>query len=311
MRYEHRPVMVREVLRYLGCREGGVYVDGTIGGGGHAAAILAATSPEGVLIGIDRDEAAIQGASEALSGFGKRVVLRKGNFDGVDKVVRDTGYEVVDGILLDLGVSSHHLDSAERGFSFSRSGPLDMRMDRDGEVTARDIVNNLEAGELAEIIRRFGEERFSMRIARAIVRARERGPIETTARLAEIVAGALPRRSGAERIHPATRTFQAIRIFVNSELRALEKALERAREILAPGGRLVVISYHSLEDRIVKHTFRAWADPCECPPGLPRCLCGRTPLARLLTRRVIRPGEKEVKENPRARSARLRAVEIF
>lgn len=311
MGYEHRPVMVREVVHYLGCRPGGIYVDGTVGGGGHGAAILEATGPDGVLIGIDRDEAAISEAREALSGFGARVVLMRGNFDEIDRVVQEAGYSAVDGLLLDLGVSSHQLDEAARGFSFSRSGPLDMRMDRRGGLSAREVVNTMDAEELADIIRRFGEERFAMRIARAIVREREKEPIETTKRLADIVEAAMPRRSHGERIHPATRTFQGLRIYVNRELNALEKGLSRGREILEKKGRMVVISYHSLEDRIVKRAFRAWASPCECPPGLPRCVCGKVPLARLITRKVVRPTETEVAGNPRARSARLRAVEIL
>ncbi len=303
--------MVREVIKYLECRRGGVYVDGTLGGGGHAGAILEASGPDGVLIGIDRDGAAISEARRALSRYRDRVFTVRADFSGIKDAVREAGYSKVDGLLLDLGVSSHQLDEASRGFSFRLDAPLDMRMDRRGKVSARDIVNNMEAGELAEIIRRFGEERFSMRIARAIVRAREQGPIETTGQLAGIIFGAVPKRYHSARLHPATRTFQALRIFVNSELDALEKGLQGGLEILGSGGRMVVISYHSLEDRIVKKTFREWAFPCQCPPDLPRCVCGKTPRAKVITRRVVRPGSGEVEENPRARSARLRAVEIF
>jgi len=288
-----------------------VYVDGTLGGGGHAGAILRASAPDGVLIGLDRDEAAMAGARRALSEYGERVLTMRADFSCLDEVVRGAGYRAVDGLLLDLGVSSHQLDEAARGFSFRFDAPLDMRMDRRGALTAREVVNTMDAGELAEIIRRYGEERFSMRIARAIARARERGPIETTGQLSEIISSAVPKRSQEPRLHPATRTFQALRIFVNNELEALGRGLCAAMNILGGKGRLVVISYHSLEDRIVKRTFREWASPCKCPPGLPRCLCGKTPLARVLTRRPVRPAASEVRENPRARSARLRAVEII
>lgn len=309
MGYAHLPVMPVEVIHYLGCRAGGVYLDGTLGGGGHGEAILKASAPDGVLIGIDRDEAAIEQAKKVLQPYKERVVFIRADFGEIREVLIGAGFTSVDGILLDLGVSSYQLDEASRGFSFRQNAPLDMRMDRGAKVSAYDLVNTLGAEELAEIIRSFGEERFSMRIARAVVRFRETKPVETTRELAELVAEAIPRRFHGTRIHPATRTFQAIRIAVNSELEQLRQGLADGIKCLGKDGRMVVISYHSLEDRIVKRAFREAASPCKCPPKIPRCVCGKEPIVKVLTGRVVKAGELEVGENPRARSAKLRAVQ--
>jgi len=304
----HLPVMVGEVIKYLDCRAGGIYLDGTLGGGGHGEAILKASAPDGVLIGIDRDKAAIEQAGKTLKEYKERVVFVRADFGDIKEVLKGAGITGVDGILLDLGVSSHQLDEADRGFSFSRDAHLDMRMDRRGGLTAHDLVNTLGATELAGIIRRYGEERFSMRIARNIVRARGIKPVETTGELRAIISEAIPTRFHGTRIDPATRTFQAIRIAVNKELDALRRGLAEGMDSLVSGGRMVVISYHSLEDRIVKRFFREAASPCKCPPRLPRCVCGKKPCLKILTGRVVKAGVDEVRVNPRARSAKLRAA---
>ncbi len=309
MGYAHLPVMTGEVVRYLNCRAGGLYIDGTLGGGGHGEAILKASAPDGILIGIDRDEAAIRQAEKALKAYKNRIILVRADFGEIKEILVERGFSEVDGIVLDLGVSSYQLDEAARGFSFRFNAPLDMRMDRGGGVTAYDLVNNLGLDELAGIIRRYGEERFSMRIARAIVRARELKPVETTGELSELISEAIPRRFHGTRIHPATRTFQAIRIAVNSELEALESGLSDGMGLLKKGGRMVVISYHSLEDRITKRAFKEGASPCECPPDFPRCVCGKKASLKILTGRVVKAGALEVRGNPRARSAKLRAVQ--
>lgn len=301
--------MSDEVIRFLAPKPGGVYVDGTIGGAGHAGRILEASSPDGTLIGFDRDAEALRAARERLLPFGGRVRLVQGNFAGVAEVLAGFGIGRIDGILLDLGVSSHQLDSAERGFSFQKDAPLDMRMDSGSGATAADLVNTLTEQDLARIIRDFGEERWAMRIAAFIVKAREVAPIETTLRLVDIIKGAIPRGAWEERLHPATRTFQALRIAVNDELASLEKGLDLGIRMLNRGGRGVVISFHSLEDRIVKNCFRRLARGCTCPKGLPYCICGNTSLLRVLTGRPVMAGEAEVEANPRARSARLRAAE--
>lgn len=309
MEFAHVPVMPREAVEYLGCSPGGVYVDGTVGGGGYAREILKATGPEGRLIGIDRDPQALEAAAKALSSFGDRVVLVHDNFSRVKEIVEELGLGSVDGVVLDLGVSSFQLESAQRGFSFSRDAPLDMRMDPTRGTTARELVNTLSAGELARIFRLYGEERFSKRIAGAIVRAREKKPVETTGELAAIVEGAVPGKFRHQRIHPATRVFQALRIAVNDEMESLEAALAGGMEVLVPGGRMVVISFHSLEDRTVKRAFRDFARGCVCPPDSPKCVCGHKPLARVITRKPVLPAPEEVERNPRARSAKLRAAE--
>jgi 16S rRNA (cytosine1402-N4)-methyltransferase len=305
------PVMPDEAIRYLAPKSGGIYVDGTLGGAGHAARILEASSPDGTLIGLDRDAEALRAAKERLLPFGDRVRLVHGNFAGIAEALAGFGIERIDGLLLDLGVSSHQLDMAERGFSFQQDAPLDMRMDRSSGATAAELLNSLAEEELARIIRDFGEERWAKRIAAFIINARGEAPIETTLRLVDIIKGAIPRGAWEERLHPATRTFQALRIAVNEELTSLEKGLDSSVRMLNRGGRVVVIAFHSLEDRIVKNSFRHFAHGCTCPKGLPYCVCGNKPLLRLLTGKPVMAGETEVGANPRARSARLRAAEML
>lgn len=301
--------MADQVLTYLAPRSGGVYLDGTLGGGGHARLILEASSPEGRLIGMDQDADALSAAGEQLAAFGDRVVLRHGNFATLESCLDELGVARLDGILLDLGVSSYQLDSPARGFSFREDGPLDMRMNRATGLTAADVVAEADADQLRQIFRDYGEERWAGRIAREIVASRDRQPITTTLQLAELVSRVVPRSKGPQRIHPATRIFQALRIHVNGELDSLRVGLEAAHRRLKPGGRLVVISFHSLEDRIVKQMFRDLATGCICPPRLAVCVCGHQPLARVLTRKAARATAVEIDDNPRARSAVLRAME--
>jgi 16S rRNA (cytosine1402-N4)-methyltransferase len=305
--HEHSPVLLRETIDLLGCRPGGLWVDGTVGSGGHAEAVLRATSPGGRLLAIDRDAEAIARARRRLEPFGERVVLRHSDFRRLPEILDETGAGPADGVLLDLGVSSPQLDDPGRGFSFREDGPLDMRMDRSQPRTAADLVNRLPREGLASLLGHYGEERAARRIAAAIVRERERAPIETTGRLARIVSAAAGRRG--TRLHPATRTFQALRIAVNDELTDLDALLERAAGRLFPGGRLAVISFHSLEDRIVKRTIARLGGRCVCPRDLPVCACGRPGLLIPITRRAVRPSEAEVRLNPRSRSARLRVAE--
>ena len=288
---------------------GDITVDGTVGGGGHAEAILENTAPDGILIGIDADADALGAAKKRLARFGERTILVKGNFADMETILAEEKIGKVDGILLDLGVSSHQLDTAERGFSFAQDAPLDMRMDRSNPKSASDLVNTLPWEELARIIRNYGEERMAGRIARAIVKERTNSPIRTTTDLAGVVVRAFPRGAEHQRIHPATRTFQALRIAVNDELSSLRKALADGMERLKPGGRFSVISFHSLEDRIVKNAFRAGEKGCTCPPDLPVCACGRKPRLKVVTRKPVTPGDEEISDNPRARSAKLRTAE--
>jgi 16S rRNA (cytosine1402-N4)-methyltransferase len=294
----HSPVLVQEVLALLHPRPGGVYLDCTVGAGGHARAILEAGAPSARLVGIDRDPEAIASAREALEQFGERVRLMQGDYRELSQLAAAVGLGQCDGIICDLGVSSLQLGDPARGFSFSTEGPLDMRMDRQGGArTARDLLHRLPEQELAWVIRTYGEERWARRIARRIVAARRHGSLETTRDLAAVVSGAVPRRYWPRRIHPATRTFQALRIAVNEELDGLDDALEAAIRLLAPAGRICVIAFHSLEDRVVKHLFRRLA----APEGVPA--------VRVLTRRPITPSVEEIAGNPRARSAKLRAAE--
>jgi 16S rRNA (cytosine1402-N4)-methyltransferase len=300
------PVLLPEVLEWLAPRAGGRYIDATVGLGGHARAILAMCEPDGRLLGIDADDQALTVAAERLATYGDRVVLRQGWNREIVALAQEAGFDQVDGILFDLGVSSLQLDSPERGFSFGHDGPLDMRMSQRADLSAADIVNGWPESELADVIYGYGEERYSRRVAAAIVRHR---PLHTTGELAEVVRRAVPVARGPQRIDPATRTFQALRIAVNAELSSLPQALKAAQSLLKPGGRLVVIAFHSLEDRIVKQYLAQEARDCICPPRLPQCVCGHQATLRLLTRKPLRPGEAEQRANPRSRSARLRAAE--
>lgn len=305
----HVPVLLPECLDALRIRPDGVYVDGTLGRAGHASAIAARLGPGGRLIGIDRDQEALDASAERLAPWRDRVTLLHGDFADLDALLDRAGADTADGMLFDLGVSSPQLDDPSRGFSYRQDAPLDMRMDRSAPLTARDVVNGWSEDELRRILYQYGEERYAPAIARAVVRARGHAPIETTLELAGIVRGAMPARARREDQHPARRTFQAVRIAVNGELDALDPMLRTAAARLAPGGRLAVISFHSLEDRIVKRVLRELAKGCVCPPEAPVCVCGRRPILRLVTRRPISPGAAETETNPRARSARLRAAE--
>ncbi len=305
--FAHEPVMREEVLSWLVGNKTGVYVDGTIGGGGHALAILENTRAR--LIGIDRDAEAILAARQRLEPFQSRVTLVKGNFADLASVLGGLDIEKVDGVILDLGVSSHQLDAAHRGFSFGQSAPLDMRMDRDETLRAYDIVNSFTPSELEKVIRLYGEEKMAARIARAIVRRRQASPIETTAELAQLIVQVMPQSMKHQKIHPATRTFQAIRIAVNRELEVIVPGIEAAVAALSAGGRLGVISFHSLEDRIVKHTFLDLAAACVCPKDIPYCICHKQAVVKVLTRKAVTPSPEEIRRNPRARSAKLRVAE--
>ncbi len=309
MEFRHAPVMPEEALRFLAPRSGGVYLDGTVGGGGHSRLILEAGSPDCILYAFDRDQSALTAAGRRLAEFGHRFNPIHSNFSAMAQALSDAGVTGIDGFLLDLGVSSHQLDTTERGFSFQTDAPLDMRMDTGSGSTAADLVNNLPETELTRIIRAYGDERWAQRIARFIVTAREEGPVTTTLQLVDIIKGAIPRGAWEERLHPATRTFQALRIATNDELGSLEQGLAAGISLLNPGGRGVIISFHSLEDRIVKHSFRDLARGCVCPRDLPLCVCGHLPQVKVLTSRAVRPSDMETAANPRARSARLRAVE--
>jgi 16S rRNA (cytosine1402-N4)-methyltransferase len=306
----HRPVLLHEAVNALQPRAGGRYLDGTFGGGGHTRALLEASGPDGIVLALDADPAAIERAFEIqhVSGIGARLVPVRANFADLAAIARERGVVPLDGILLDLGLSSFQLDLPERGFAFRHEGPLDMRFDPERGAPASDLVNTLPEQELADLIWRYGEEPGSRRIARAIIREREREPIATTTRLAEIVSKALGGRRGRD-THPATRTFQALRIATNDELAVLESALAGAVDVLAPGGRLAVIAFHSLEDRIVKRFIERESATCVCPPETPVCVCGHQPRLRKVTRRAVRPAVAEMDVNPRARSAVLRVAE--
>ncbi len=300
----HQPVLLTESIDLLNVHPGGVYVDCTIGEGGHASAILQQATPEGTLLGIDQDSESLQRAQLRLKSYQEALTLMQGSYANLQELAAKGGVFQADGILMDLGLSSRQLETSGRGFSFQRDEPLDMRYDPNGNFTAATVVNNYAVEELALIIRRYGEERRAWAIARAIVGRR---PLHSTQDLANLVSAVHGRKR--ERIHPATRTFQALRIEVNGELDNLEQGLKRAIKLLAPGGRLVVISYHSLEDRIVKSTFATEAKGCICPPKLPTCMCDHTAQLKLISRRVIRPSPQEVVVNPRSRSARMRVAE--
>jgi len=309
MKFQHISVLLNETVDSLSVHPGGVYVDGTLGGGGHSLEIAKRLGGEGTLIGIDRDEAAVCAAGARLSQFGETVRIVRGNYSSMPEIVKDLGYAKVDGIVLDLGVSSYQLDEAERGFSYMHDAPLDMRMDRRETRTAADLINTASERELFRIIRDYGEERFAQNIAKHIVERREEKPIETTGELVEIIRASIPMKLQKSGGHPAKRTFQAIRIELNGELSALEESLDGMIDLLNDGGRLSVITFHSLEDRIVKAAFRRNENPCTCPPGFPVCVCGKKPKGRVLTRKPLLPSQEETEENPRAKSAKLRVFE--
>jgi 16S rRNA (cytosine1402-N4)-methyltransferase len=306
--FYHLPVLLEEAVDSLDCRPGGIYVDGTLGGGGHAAQILERIMPQGRLVAIDADPEALKEAGARLERYRPNVIFYKGNFREIAAILAALGIERVSGILLDLGVSSHQLETPQRGFSFAHDARLDMRLDQTGGRTASDLVNSLPAEELERIFREYGEERMARRIAAAIVRSRKESPVLRTGELAEIVSRAVPAPARRGRIHPATRVFQALRIAVNDELASLEKALADGFELLETGGRFSVISFHSLEDRMVKNYFRSLEKGCTCPPDFPFCTCHKVGRAKLITRKAIKPGDAEIENNPRARSARLRTV---
>ena len=302
----HKPVLLNEVIALLDPKEGGVYLDATVGGGGHAVELLKRIGPTGTLVGVDRDPEAIEHAGKRLASYGDRVRLRQGNFQDIRSILTEAGIHEIDGAVFDLGVSSRQLD-ADRGFSFSRDERLDMRMDpSEPTPTAADIVNQISEVELADVIRGYGEERYAGRVARSIVRAR---PIWTTREVADAVVAAVGGKYRDQDIHPATRTFQAIRIAVNRELEAVEVGVPSAVEMLKLGGRIAVISFHSLEDRIVKQVFRRLSGHCECPPRLPECRCGARQVLRVLTRKPVVASAEEIADNPRSRSAKLRCAE--
>ena len=307
--FSHRPVLYQEVLEGLNIRPDGIYIDGTAGGAGHSTGIISALSDRGRLIALDQDETAVKIATERLSAFGERARVVHSNFREVANVCRMLGVNRIDGMLLDLGVSSYQLDTADRGFSYQADAPLDMRMDQTNPLTAEDVVNTYPEEELRRILFAYGEERFSPKIAAAIVRARESAPIKTTGELAEIIKSAIPAAARQGGHHPAKRSFQAIRIEVNAELDVIAPAIRQAVELLNPGGRIAVITFHSLEDRLVKQTFAELAAGCTCPKGFPVCVCGKRPQVKIITTKPILPSAEELEENPRSRSAKLRIAE--
>lgn len=307
--FSHRSVLLDECIESLNIKPDGIYVDGTAGGGGHSLEIVKRLTGGGRLIAIDRDDAAIAAATLRLSDYLDRVTFVRNNFSSAAEVCRELGIEKIDGILLDLGVSSYQLDTAERGFSHNNNAPLDMRMDRRGELDAYAVVNTYSFEELKRVIWEYGEERFAPKIASAIVKRREISPIESTGELVDIIKSAIPAAAREGGHHPAKRTFQAIRIEVNGELDAIAPAIKNAGSIMAEGGRIVIITFHSLEDRIVKQTYADMASGCTCPKNLPICVCGKKPEVKVLTKKPILPSEREIEENPRSRSAKLRVCE--
>ncbi len=307
MEFKHYSVMLRETIEYLNIRADGIYLDGTLGGGGHAWEVCSRLE-KGHFYGIDQDDDAIAAAGRRLADFADKVTLIRGNYRNARDMLREKGVSLVNGILLDLGVSSYQLDTRERGFSYRFDSPLDMRMDRRQILTARDIVNTYSETRLFQVIRDYGEDAFAKNIARHIVQTREREPIETTGQLNEVIKAAIPakmRQNG----HPSKKTFQAIRIECNHELEVLRDALEDMMALLAPGGRLCVITFHSLEDRIVKTAFKQAENPCTCPPQFPVCVCGRQSMGSIITKKPVLPGREELEENSRSKSAKLRVFE--
>lgn len=308
MEFKHVSVLLNECIEGLNIKENGIYVDGTLGGGGHSLEILKNLSSEGLLIGIDQDTDALKAAGIRLQDF-SNVKYVHSNFYNIDKVLSDLEIEKIDGMLMDLGVSSYQLDTGDRGFSYMQDAELDMRMNRENDLSAYEVVNDYSEEEIYRIIRDYGEEKFAKRIARFIVERREEEPIKTTLELVEIIKAAIPARARREGPHPAKRTFQAIRIEVNSELSILNKAIEDGVNRLNKGGRMAIITFHSLEDRIVKLKFKELATSCTCPKEFPICVCGGVAKVKVISRKAIEPSEKEILENPRSRSAKLRVIE--
>lgn len=308
MAFEHKSVLLEETIDNLNIRPDGIYVDGTLGGGGHSFEIAKRLST-GRLIGIDQDEAAILAAGERLAEYKDKVTVVRSNYSEMKQVLSSLQIDRVDGILLDLGVSSYQLDTPERGFSYKEDAPLDMRMDTRNTKTAKDIVNGYSEPELYRIIRDYGEDHFAKNIAKHIVRMRQDKPIETTFELVEAIKAAIPMKLRATTGHPAKRTFQAIRIELNRELEVLEETLLDMIGLLAPKGRLCIITFHSLEDRIVKSCFKTNENPCTCPPNFPVCVCGKVPSGKVITRKPILPAEEELESNKRSKSAKLRVFE--
>jgi 16S rRNA (cytosine1402-N4)-methyltransferase len=311
MEFEHKPIMLEECIEFLNIRQDGVYIDGTMGGAGHSSEILRRLGQNGLLIGIDQDQNAVNAARKRLSSIETkaRFVIMQTNFENIREVIQSQKRDSVDGVLLDLGVSSHQLDEGERGFSYQHDAPLDMRMNQNDAFDAQALVNTWSRADLFRIIRDYGEEKWASRIAEFIVKNRETQKISTTGELVDIIKAAIPAAARREGPHPAKRTFQAIRIAVNRELEVLENLLSDVTDLLSPGGRVAIITFHSLEDRIVKKAFQQQSQGCICPKDLPQCVCGVEPKLKVITRKPITPSEEELTQNPRARSAKLRVAE--
>ena len=309
MEFSHYSVLLQETIDELHIRPDGIYVDGTLGGGGHAFQVCSRLNENGLFYGIDQDAAAIEAAGERLRCFGNQVTIIRSNYCRMVEELKARGVTGVDGIVLDLGVSSYQLDEADRGFTYREDAALDMRMDQRQEKTARDIVNGYSEMELYRVIRDYGEDKFAKNIAKHIVQAREKKPVETTGELVEIIKAAIPAKIRMQKGHPAKQTFQAIRIELNRELEVLRDSLDDMIDFLNPGGRICIITFHSLEDRIVKNAFRTNEHPCTCPPDFPVCVCGKVSKGRVVTRKPVLPGEKELEENSRSKSAKLRVFE--
>lgn len=309
MEFKHTSVLLNETIDALQIKPGGVYLDGTLGGGGHAYEVCKKLNEDGRFFGIDQDADAIEAAGKKLEEFGDKVTIIRNNFVNAKEALKAYGVDKVDGILLDLGVSSYQLDNAQRGFSYKYDTPLDMRMDQRQQLTAKEIINNYDERELYRIIRDYGEDQFAKNIAKHIVQTRQEKPIETTFELNDIIKAAIPAKMRAVGGHPSKRTFQAIRIECNQELDVLQNALEDMLSLLNPMGRLCIITFHSLEDRIVKNFYREMENPCKCPAEFPVCVCGKAPYGRAVPRKAILPSEEELEENPRAKSAKLRVFE--
>lgn len=309
MEFKHKSVLLNETIDGLNIKPDGIYVDGTLGGGGHAYEVCRRLGEKGSIIGIDQDAAAIEAASARLKDFGEKVTIVRSNYCDMKSKLHELGIDKVDGIVLDLGVSSYQLDTAERGFSYREDAPLDMRMDTRQKKTARDIVNDYTEADLYRVIRDYGEDKFAKNIAKHIVQARAVKPVETTAELSEIIRASIPMKFQKKSGHPAKRTFQAIRIELNRELDVLRDSLDDMIDLLNPGGRLCIITFHSLEDRIVKSAFRKNENPCTCPPDFPVCVCGKKSKGSIITKKPILPSEEELEYNSRSKSAKLRIFE--